>query len=108
MNQSDWNLYRMKAEVVKAVAHPIRLAILDCLRDGEVCVCDIAERVGSERSNVSRHLAVMAKAGVLTSRKDGLQVFYALRTPCILHFFGCVENVLRATMKANLKALSVT
>jgi ArsR family transcriptional regulator len=95
----------MKAEVVKAVAHPIRLAILDSLRQGEVCVCNIAERVGAERSNVSRHLALMVKAGVLTSRKEGLMVFYRLRTPCILHFFSCVENVLKAQLADRQAAL---
>ena len=95
MDDQTARLYRMKANVLKAVAHPIRLAIVDALRDGERCVCVLAEEVGAERSNVSRHLAVMVGAGVLTSRKDGLMVYYRLRTPCILNFFACVEGVLR-------------
>ena len=95
MDDQTRRLYRMKADVLKAVGHPIRLAIVEALRDGERCVCDIAEEVGAERSNVSRHLSVMVRAGVLTSRKDGLRVFYCLRTPCVLDFFSCVEGVLR-------------
>ena len=67
-------LFEKQAEVAKAIAHPLRIAIIDFLRDGEQCVCDIAEHIGSERSNVSRHLAVMVNAGVLDYRKEGLKV----------------------------------
>ena len=95
MNADTHKLYQMKAEVLRAMAHPIRLAILDCLRDGERCVCEIAAAVEAERSNVSRHLAMMTGAGILSSRKEGLMVYYRLRTPCVLDFFSCVETVLR-------------
>ena len=108
MARTTDRLYRMKAEVLKALAHPIRLAIIDALRGGERCVCEIAEQVHAERSNVSRHLAVMVRAGVLASRKEGLMVYYALRTPCVLEFFSCVEKVLKqrlAETGAALKAL---
>ena len=91
--------YTPLARVLKAVADPIRLAILDQVRDGERSVQQIAEGVGAERSNVSRHLAVLAAAGVLTSRKDGVKVFYGLRTPCILSLFTCVCNVIEADMR---------
>jgi ArsR family transcriptional regulator len=101
MEQMNERLYEMKAEVLKALSHPIRLKILDAIRDGERCVSEIAEQVNSERSNVSRHLSVMANAGVLTSRKEGLMVYYQLRTPCILEFFSCVENVLREQLREN-------
>jgi len=94
-NAENKRLYRMKAEVLHALAHPIRLAIADTLRDGERCVCEVAQAVGAERSNVSRHLGVMVNSGLLTSRKEGLMVYYALRCPCILEFFSCVETVLR-------------
>ena len=89
------HIRRMKAEVFKALSHPIRLAIVEALAQGEACVCKLAEAVGAERSNVSRHLALMAKAGVLTSRKEGLMVYYSLTTKCVLNFFNCVDNLLR-------------
>jgi ArsR family transcriptional regulator len=95
MNDKDLRLYEMKAEIIQAVGHPLRLAIIDYLSDGEQCVCDITEHVGAERSNVSRHLAVLLKSGIVDCRKDGLKVIYALRTPCILKFLSCVTEVLR-------------
>jgi len=104
MNDAAKRLYQLKAEMIQAAGHPIRLAILDFLKDGEQCVCDIAEHVGAKRSNVSRHLAVMLKAGVVDCRKDGLRVMYSLKTPCILEFLACVTNALRERIESD-KAL---
>ena len=96
MDADTRKLYTMKAEVIAAAGHPIRLAILEFLRDGEQCVCDIARHVDAKRSNVSRHLGVLLKVGIVSHRKDGLRMMYALRTPCILNVADCVANVLRA------------
>jgi DNA-binding transcriptional ArsR family regulator len=101
-------LFEKQAEIAKAIAHPLRIAIINFLKDGERCVCDIAEHVVSERSNVSRHLSVMANAGLLESRKDGLKVIYRLKYTCIVDFFACVGNVLKQQAKDSkelLKAL---
>ncbi len=99
MDATRKKLYAMKAEIIQAAGHPIRLAIIEFLKDGEQCVCDIAAGVGAQRSNVSRHLAVMLKAGIVDCRKDGLKMIYALKTPCILNFMKCVEGVLREQAK---------
>jgi ArsR family transcriptional regulator len=98
-------LFEKQAEIAKAIAHPLRIAIVNFLKDGEQCVCDIAEYVGSERSNVSRHLSVMVNAGLLEYRKEGLKVIYKLKTPCILDFFSCVSRVLKQQAKENEKLL---
>ncbi len=98
-------LFQKQAEIAKAITHPLRIAIMDFLKDGEQCVCDIAEHIGSERSNVSRHLSVMVSAGVLEYRKEGLKVVYRLKTPCILKFFSCVTNVLKHQVKDSEKLL---
>jgi DNA-binding transcriptional ArsR family regulator len=98
-------LFEKQAEIAKAIAHPLRTAIIDFLREGEQCVCDIADYVGSERSNISRHLSVMVKAGVLEYRKEGLKVIYRLKCTCILDFFSCVTDVLRQQAKENEKLL---
>jgi len=108
LDKKELLLFEKQAQIAKAVAHPLRIGIVDFLKDGEQCVCDIAEHVGSERSNVSRHLSTMVAAGVLKSRKEGLKVIYELRTPCICEFFSCVTEVLKEQAKENehlLKAL---
>ena len=105
VSQKKQLLFEKQARIVKATAHPLRIAILDFLKDKEQCVCDIAEHVGSERSNVSRHLSVMVNAGVLESRKDGLKVIYKLKTPCILEFFSCITACLKQQAEDNKKLL---
>jgi len=106
LNKKKQLLFEKQAEIAKAIAHPLRIAIVDFLKDGEQCVCDIAEFVGSERSNVSRHLSVMVGAGVLEYRKEGLKVIYKLKTPCILDFFSCITGVLKQQVKDSEKLLS--
>ena len=99
-------LFERQAEIAKAVAHPLRVAVIDFLRDGEKCVCEIAEHLGSERSNVSRHLGVMVGAGVLSCRKEGLKVFYKLRTPCVAKFLSCATGVVKHQARENKKLLA--
>jgi ArsR family transcriptional regulator len=86
--------YRLIAQIIKAMAHPSRLMILDALAEKEMCVCDLQRIVGSDLSTVSKHLSVMKNAGLVQDHKVGLQVFYRLRVPCIMQFFGCVEEVM--------------
>jgi len=88
-------LFEARAEIVKALAHPTRLFIVDVLSKGERCVCELQADIDADISTVSKHLAVLRNAGIVEDDKRGLQVFYRLRVPCILNFFGCVENVLQ-------------
>lgn len=82
-----------RTRVLKAMAHPSRLLILETLAEGERCVCDLQRLVGSDMSTVSKHLALMREAGLLEDRRQGLQVFYRLRVPCVMRFFDCVDAV---------------
>jgi len=99
-------LFQKQAQVAQAIGHPLRLEIIDFLKDGEQCVCDIAEHIGAERSNVSRHLSLMVAAGVLEHRKVGLKVIYRLKCPCILDFFECMSGVLKEQAKESRKLLA--
>ncbi len=87
------NRYDKRAKVLKAMAHPSRLAMLEALAEGELCVCDLQKIVGSDISTVSKHLAVMKTAGLVEDRKEGLWVHYRLRVPCVLRFMDCIEAV---------------
>jgi ArsR family transcriptional regulator len=99
-------LFQKQAQIAQAIGHPLRLEIIDFLKDGEQCVCDIASRIGAERSNVSRHLSVMVATGVLEHRKEGLKVIYWLKCPCILDFFTCISGVLKQQAIENKKLLA--
>jgi DNA-binding transcriptional ArsR family regulator len=86
-----------RTRVLKAMAHPSRLLILESLIDGERCVCDLQRIVRSDISTVSKHLALMREAGLVLDRRQGLQVFYRLRVPCVLKFLDCVDAVRAAS-----------
>ena len=80
----DMDTLEYSADVLKAIAQPTRLRIIDLLRDGEHCVCEIFPAIGHEQSNTSRHLQTMLKCGILNQRKDGLKIYYSLRHPEVL------------------------
>lgn len=105
MDKNRQLLFEKQAQIAQAMAHPIRVAILDFLKDGDQCVCDIAEFVGSERSNVSKHLAIMVNAGLLEYRKDGLKVMYKLKCKCVTEFFNCAAKVVKQQAKENERLL---
>lgn len=106
MDNQNKRLYELKAEIIQGAAHPIRLAIIEFLSHGEQCVCDISKHVDSQRSNVSRHLGLLLKSGIVECRKEGLKMIYWLKTPCIINFLDCVENVLREKIEDNISVLS--
>jgi len=91
-----------RARIIKAMAHPTRLFIVDVLSGGERCVCELTEMIGADMSTVSKHLAILRAAGIVQDAKRGTQVFYNLRCPCILQFFQCVESVIATTAREQL------
>ncbi len=93
MDPNERERLRLKAEVFKAMGHPLRLGIIEFLQQGEMCVCDIVAHVGTEISNVSKHLSLLKKAGLLADRRDGLKVMYSLTMPCAIDFAKCIEGV---------------
>ncbi|SHI88985.1 transcriptional regulator, ArsR family [Malonomonas rubra DSM 5091] len=99
MYQQRKNHFEARAKVLKALAHPSRLYIVEELEKGERCVCDFADEIGADISTISKHLSVLKQAGLVIDDKRGNQVFYQLRVPCILNFFGCVESVLEEQAK---------
>ncbi|HNX00780.1 MAG TPA: metalloregulator ArsR/SmtB family transcription factor [Candidatus Cloacimonadota bacterium] len=82
--------YVQMSIVMKAMAHPTRLFILDMLDEREYCVCELQERIHDDMSTVSRHLSVLKNAGLISSRKVNNQVWYKLVCPCVLEFYQCI------------------
>ena len=83
-----------RASIIKAMAHPSRLLIVEELARQERCVLDLTGMVGSDISTVSKHLSVLKGVGIVKDERRGNQVFYHLRCPCVMGFFDCVERVL--------------
>ena len=91
--------YQAKADVLKALAHPTRLWMAEKLSEGERCVCEFVEEIDADFSTVSKHLAVLKNAGIVSLDKRGKQVYYHLKVPCVLNFINCVEEVLHANYR---------
>ena len=89
-------VYEGQANVLKALGQPTRLQILDLLKDGERCVCEIFPAIHQEQANVSKHLSILKQAGILESRKDGLRIIYKIKAPEVLNLLGGVSKLLKA------------
>jgi len=101
------DIYEMRAQVAKALAHPIRLRIIDLLmQHKELCVCDINRSIDVSQPSISKHLGILKDAGILDSHKEGLMVFYRVRMPCVKQFFGCLDRVLALDVEARKNELA--
>lgn len=99
VDQQLWSVFEARAKILKALSHPARLFIVDELKQGERCVCELQQMIGYDMSTVSKHLAVLKNAGIVSDRKAGTSSYYTLRVPCIINFFGCIEEVMEANLK---------
>lgn len=97
-----------RAEIIKAMAHPTRLFIVEQLAKGERCVAELTDMIGADISTVSKHLAVLKTVGILQSEKRGAQVYYTLRVPCVLNFFGCIEAVIKSSAEDKMNLVRAT
>ncbi len=97
--------FEARSKIIKALAHPSRLFIVDELSRGRRCVNDLAGLVEADISTVSKHLSVLRGAGVVQDEKEGARVYYSLRVPCVLNFFSCVETVMAENAREQAELL---
>ncbi|WP_319764189.1 metalloregulator ArsR/SmtB family transcription factor [Maridesulfovibrio sp.] len=97
-----------KSKVFKALGHPSRLAIVEALCEGELCVCDIVPIVGRDISTVSKHLSLLKEAGVLKDNKRGTNVYYSLAMECVPGFLSCLENFFALKFEQQAAAYSAS
>ena len=83
-----------KADILKGIAHPVRIAIAEMLEDKEICACDIADNFSIDRTTVSKHLALMTRLGILGVRRDGQNLYYSLKMKCLLSALKCIDGVI--------------
>ncbi|MBU4212801.1 MAG: metalloregulator ArsR/SmtB family transcription factor [Verrucomicrobia bacterium] len=91
----NYSQAKIRSEILKALAHPVRVLIVDALTGGDRCVCELNALVDIDQSNISRHLAVLKRAGIIADRRDGMRVFYRLKAPCILKALKCAVEVMK-------------
>ncbi len=90
----DRPLSEIKAELFRALAHPVRVRVLELLVDGERSVGDLAQSAGVEQSHLSQQLAVLRRAALVSTRKEGSTVFYGLRSPAVGELLVAAKKVL--------------
>jgi DNA-binding transcriptional ArsR family regulator len=94
--------YEARARILKALAHPSRLCLVDRLSREEMSVAQLTQAVGADMSTVSKHLSLLKSAGLVLDDKRGNQVFYRLAAPCVLDFFSCIESVLQSQVQTQI------
>lgn len=99
-------ILEINAAAFSALAHPLRLKILQKLREGPCCVCNLIPYVGGEQSNVSHHLAILRKSSVVRSEKRGLEVWYEVTDPKIFDILEVMENCVLENLKESQDILA--
>ncbi len=91
----DERILELKAEVLKTLAQPTRLKILELLRNGEKCICEIVPAINGEQSNISRHISLMQKSHLVTTRKDGVKVMVKVSDPKVFEILDSISLLLK-------------
>ena len=82
-----------EAKIFKALSNTVRLEVLYCLLDGELCVCEIIQKLEKyEQAHISKSLIKLKEAGIVKDRKEGLNVYYSLSMECIKNFILCLDS----------------
>jgi DNA-binding transcriptional ArsR family regulator len=103
----DKRVLEIKAQVFNALSHPLRLKILEKLRGGPCCVCKIIPYVGGEQSNVSHHLRILKKAGIVNSKKRGLEVWYEMTDSTFFRIIDLMNDCILKDLKKNRDVLRI-
>src|SRR5688500_14626043 len=102
---ADKKFYRMHAEVCKALAHPLRIELIEIIRNKELCFSDILEKTGGLKSTLSQHLSIMVEGGILVSRKDSRCSYFRVASPKVNKACGLLREVLADKVGQQAKAL---
>jgi ArsR family transcriptional regulator len=99
------NLRQFKANIFQALAHPTRIAIIEVLRDGELSAGMIIDRLGIEQANASQHFSILRQKQIVTSRKEGNQVFYSVRDPLLIEVLDIMRRYFQAHVEEAMSLL---
>lgn len=96
-----------RAEILKALGQPTRMKIIDFLRNGERCVCEIFPAIGEEQSNTSRHLNMLLNSGILIRRKDGIKIYYDVKYPAVFEIIDLASIIMTHEITGQQRLLKV-
>jgi len=103
---TDKSLFEMQAEICKTLTNPKRIEILNTLRNEEKTVTELVNALGASKANVSQHLAVMRHKGILTTRRDGVNIYYRVENPKVIEACALMKEVLFEQHMAKKKTVS--
>jgi ArsR family transcriptional regulator len=103
---TDKSIFEMQAEICKTLTNPKRIEILNALKTDERTVTDLVNILGASKANVSQHLAVMRHKGILTTRREGVNIFYRVANPKVIEACALMKEVLFEQHAAKKKAVS--
>ena len=100
-------VHQLRVDVLKALASHTRLHILDLLGDSEMTVCDIAEALEGNQSTISCHLNTLRTRGLVTTRKEGTRVYYAIADETVNHMLGLLDEILKSQCLSDSETLEL-
>lgn len=105
MHKQDIEGFELKVAIFNALAHPLRLKILERLRSGSCCVCNMLSYVGAEQSNVSHHLAILKNADIVHCEKKGLEIWYEVVDKRIFEIIDILDECIIENLKKRSELL---
>jgi DNA-binding transcriptional ArsR family regulator len=96
-------VFELKADILKVLAQPTRLRILECLRGGDKSIHEIVSDIHGEQSNISRHISLMQKNHIVTTRKDGVRVIVKVGDREVFNILDMVSRVLKERFNEEMK-----
>ena len=107
---NDWTLhqkiFQMQCEICKALGHPLRMAIVDRLNEGETAASDLIDHLGISKANLSKHVSLLVRNGIVGSRRQGRQLFYRLSDPEIHKACSIMRSILYRRLREGEKLAS--
>lgn len=98
-------IYAKKANILKALGHPLRLQMLDILRNEKVSVSALCQKLSEEQANISRHLSILRKEELIDYHKEGVSTFYKVKYDCITTLNECLDSIMRSRLEGEIEML---
>ncbi len=106
MSMISFEEAEIRCRIIKAISHPVRLMLIDLLKDKTYNFSTICKHFDLDKSTVSKHLSILKDTGIVSSKKKKKEMLYKLEIPCIIDFFECSTRVLEYNMKKHMTVVT--